>query len=170
MTPAKRLIMMGFVQAKNELVYTPATWAEWSGIGASFGTSVVDNYLVVENEDATSAANLLLDCNFKPNTKYGMLIHIRFNTRGANTFVSVKADDYPFENRFRIPAYETGNFKHVSATKAEFSMNMMYIWVGISAGKVELGKYRVFELPAGSQIEWDFENLGADQLDAKYPF
>jgi hypothetical protein len=39
-----------------------------------------------------------------------------------------------------------------------------------SAGKVELGKYRVFELPAGSQIEWDFENLGADQLDAKYPF
>lgn len=167
MTPAKRLIVMGFVQAKNELVYTPATWAEWSGIGTS-GTSVVDNYLVAENKDAASTH--FLDCNFKPNTKYGMLIHIRFNTRTINTIVSVAADDYPFEDYFRIPAYETGNFKHVSTTKAEFSRNMMYMWLNIDAGKVELGKYRVFELPAGSQIEWDFENLGADQLDAKYPF
>lgn len=161
-------IIQGFVQAKNELVYTPATWAEWEGIGASSGTSVVDNYLVIEN--AVTNANLRLNCNFKPNTRYGMLIHIRFNTREGHTFVYYQRADYPFENDFRIPAYATGNFKHVSATKAEFSMNMMYIFAGRSAGKIELGKYRVFELPAGSQIEWDFENLGADQLDAKYPF
>ena len=48
---------------------------------------------------------------------------------------------------------------------------MMFIEsASVTSGKVNFKDVRIFELPTGSQIESDFTNLTADQLNTLYPF
>jgi hypothetical protein len=60
--------------------------------------------------------------------------------------------------------------KWISTTKSSFTQNVLLI-SSLDAGKaIMLRIIRVFELPTGSQIEWDFANLSADELNNLYQF
>lgn len=151
---------------KNELVYTPATWAEFTD---PVNKVTNDGYLILDN--LSSSINIRLSTNFKPATKYGMIINIRTNTRINNTQCVVGSElEYPLISDLYIPAGTKGNFKYISMTNNSFIYNKYYGWVKADTGKIEMGNLRCFELPTGSQIEADFTNLTADQLAVKYPW
>jgi hypothetical protein len=150
---------------KNELVYNPNTWVEWIG---KLSSTIVSNYISITNLDVPAA---YLTTLLKTSTKYGILLNIRINTRTNLTYLPANAaGTTPFAGDNTIAAGITGNIKSIMTTKASFATNRIVLYVPLNAGKIELGDIRVFELPAGSQIEADFTNLTADQLAIKYPF
>lgn len=149
----------------NELVYNPNTWVEWTktnvtgdSTGLTIDASIASTYAMLPN------------CNFKPSTKYGVLLNIATNTlvtatNGLYGNVAGTIITYLVSNNG-----ETGNKKHIITTPASITNNRMYIdknVIGYS-GIAKINNIRIFELPAGSQIETDFTNLTADRLYAKY--
>ena len=150
---------------KNELNYNRETWEEWRGLDPTF---VVNNYLVIEGNEQAVQINLPTD--FKPDTKYGVLVYVRSNNRTSYTYISLPTANRPIPSNLTIYEGETGNFKFTTVTATEFIYNQWWFYAGPDSGKIELGDLRVFELPEGSEIENDFETMTADQLALKYPY
>jgi hypothetical protein len=152
----------------NELPYDPITWAEWTTV---VGTkTIVGGSLIVEN----NATNLVIDrmsLSLKPSTKYGILCNVPVNTRvaGTETYFCNGSTAYPFSPDKLIPPGTTGNFKEVMTSNATITSNQYRIAVLAGNGRIEIRSVRIFELPVGSELEWRFNNLTADQLNTLYP-
>ena len=66
-----------------------------------------------------------------------------------------------------------GNKKVVINTNSTITINKLRFhtaWSNPAGSKLKLRDIRMFELPAGSQIEADFNTMTADQLAAAYPY
>ncbi|ANW97728.1 hypothetical protein CSTERTH_01115 [Thermoclostridium stercorarium subsp. thermolacticum DSM 2910] len=148
---------------KNEINYTPDTWEEWTQLG----TGVIQNgFLVYDNNSASQYPRIQV--NLRSNTKYGILLNVRENTKTA--YISVYATG-AFPSPMAISPSTIGNFKFIATTREDLSSaNFWQADIPSGSGKIAFGDIRVFELPSGSEIESDFTNLTADQLAIKYPY
>lgn len=152
---------------KNETPYTPATWAEWSK-----PTGVTGDSTGLTIPAKSSTVDVKIDTTLKSNTKYGALINIASNTlNGAFWFFRSNELGPSWPQTLELSAGSTGNFKHVTTT-GTVTNNKFWSFVSslATSGSITIKDVRVFELPAGSQIEADFNTLTADQLATKYPF
>jgi hypothetical protein len=164
MTPAKRLIMMGF-KPENMLVYNPTTWAEWTKTAGVVGDATGLEF----SELVGSYRKASLTGAFKPNTAYGLLFNVVSSDVTCIFFVSRTG------TAFNVRALDTltGHQSHIITTKSVIDSNRFMIELGegtTSNNTIKIENIRLFELPTGSEIEADFANLTADQLNAKYPF
>lgn len=150
---------------KSEVPYTPATWAEWTGVGLSKDTTGIT--LVA---DAVNPIFMEMAWVAKPSTKYGILYNIVSSSLSANTLIGISSMS-AFGNYYITPQ-SAGNNKFIQSTPSTISLNMYRLAVlpQTTGQSVKLKDIRVFELPTGSQIEADFASLTADQLSAKYTF
>ncbi len=155
---------------KSEVPYTPATYMEWTVVGTnttkgSSGIHLSDDGF---NEMVHMATNL------KVNTKYGILfsvLNMQFNS-GAFLYdskegLSALGGGYMYPQKPVV-----GNNKYIINTPSTIANNYFGFRIGggIPGDYIDFKDIRVFELPAGSQIEADFTNLSADELSAKYTF
>lgn len=144
---------------RNLLHYNPTTWAEWTIVRVIGGSDGIE---FQANGIATSTA--YCDMSIMSGKKYGFLYAVVSNTI-VNAFGLGDAFNWGQLSK------TIGNNKYVET--AVGSTNSVIIYTQIAAepsgNKIKLKDIRVFELPAGSQIEADFTNLTADQLNAKYP-
>ena len=159
------ITLKGF-SLKNELNYTRETWAEWNPKGQA---TVVNGSLVINNNTALVAP--VIQTNFKPSTKYGLLMNVPVNTRETAIGISSSASGTrPFSSTLYIYKGETGNRKIIATTQADVSKNEYAFSIMTDPGRFELKDFRIFELPVGSQIEQDFESMSVDELAVKYPY
>lgn len=138
---------------KSEVPYNPTTWAEWTKEGVNSGDSTG---LTFNNN-----AGCNINASFKPSVKYGILVEL---INGTVT-MGGGGPAFPFGLVADGKLTVIGKNKIIHTTPSSFTTNKFTSW---GAGKIK--DIRVFELPAGSQIETDFTNLTADQLAAKYTF
>lgn len=149
----------------NMITYNTDTWAEWtkdSGIvGDSSGLEFTAN--------GTGYIYGRYTSKFKNGTKYGMLL----NSVNNNLTTQILLENYITDTSVPIvnPGV-VGNVKTVFTTKSSISINKLslYISSGTLGTKGKIRDIRVFELPAGSQIETDFNTLTANELSLKYPY
>ena len=160
--------MVENARPKNEVVYTPSTWAEWT---KASGLAVADASGLEITSDAVNASWNTLPVNAKVSTKYGILLNVLSNSLSAS---GLAFPGYLVVTAFEIvPVGVTGYVKSVITSKATITINSFGLKpfsVSTSGGKIKVRDIRMFELPAGSQIESDFANLTPDQLNTLYPF
>lgn len=152
---------------KSEVPYTPSTWAEWTKdvgvVGDATGLQITS--------DGTNYIDAKAPMTYKVSTKYGILYSVVASNLTQNLILRTG----PVGNAF-APVFlskSLGNNKSVLTTNAVLTDNVFWIYVGTtepSGNAIKLKDIRIFELPAGSQIETDFNTLTADQLAAKYTF
>jgi hypothetical protein len=148
---------------KSEVQYNPETWEEWTG---GYGTIVTDVSGITLGNGSASAAKYY-NASFKTSTKYGFLYNVVSLQNTNRIILAGGGVNYPFGNL--NPVCTVGNNKYIAETQSSFVTNQLIL--GVSGnGIVKVKDIRVFELPTGSQIESDFNNLTADQLAEKYRF
>jgi hypothetical protein len=155
------------ISLKNELNYTASTWAEWTKANA-VGDSTGLEFTMVDS--AYAIANI--STNFKPSTKYGILINVSKNELVTK---SLYMDTTVFTVANAITSTGvTGNKKIVATTQNSIVTNKLYIQSQNTTGdaglKAKLKDIRIFELPIGSEIESDFNTKTADELAQKYAY
>lgn len=160
--------MAANARPKNELVYNPSTWAEWTK------SNVVGNATGLEFTCVDGAYTITnLATGFKTSTKYGVLLNVVSNSLNLK---SIYVDNSVATSLLYIVTSATtvGNQKFTFTSKATIVSNFFNIQTNNSVGgngtKAKIKDIRVFELPAGSAIEADFAGFTADQLNNKYPF
>lgn len=147
---------------KSEVPYTPSTWAEWSTACSRDSTGIT---MVA---DGTNWIQATLNCTFKISTKYGLLCNVITNTLSVDNLMSMAS---PFWYQSLVTKGVTGYVKSILTSSATATNFGMQVRSNETAGNtIKLKDFRIFELPAGSQIEADFTNLTADQLASKYTF
>jgi hypothetical protein len=149
------------IRPKNEVQYNPATWAEWTMVGV-----ISADTTGVAISTSVSEGTITINTNLKLDTKYGLLYEIVENTTTSTFYAQLGSN----HGGFGFPI-DAGLQKSTSSTPATITNN--YVRIGRNAqvtGYIKVKDIRLFELPTGSQIEWDFANLTAAQLNAKYPF
>jgi hypothetical protein len=148
---------------KNELVYNPTTWLEWT---KSAGV-VADSTGIEWTANGTTSVSATLTTNLKPSTNYGFLYNVVSNTLTGNFGTSSSFS-------FGVLPKTIGYNKYIRSSAATLSPNNVILYIQVSAepvgNKIKLKDIRIFELPPNSGIEWNFNNLTADQLNALYPF
>lgn len=153
---------------KSEVPYTPSTWAEW---GSKNNVTIVGNSIVADNN--ITAGSFAMLTNIKPSTKYGFLASITVNTRSTYTLLSaVNLDGRAFAGgtAFSVASGFVGKSKNISISASAITNNAVRAFIPVDTGRIEISEYHIYELPAGSQIESDFNTMTADQLAAKYTF
>ena len=151
--------------AKQLLTYTPSTMAEWNVVGT--GGSKGSGSLHLVADAGTDKVEIATTC--KNSTKYGLLYNISATDLNGDILIpDVSALVSPTVTLTK----NVGNNKATITTVANITSNNLLI--SLSAGNtdgkyVDLNSIRLFELPTGSQIETDFTNLTADQLNNMYP-
>jgi len=150
---------------RNMLHYNPVTWGEWV-LGAGHTVDVNGLNFVVSGSYVTSS----IVAFFKPSTKYGFLLFASSNTL-ATGLVTDYSSGRPFADAEPVlGGLTTGNVKSIHTSASTITANLFSIKRGNNeVGSALLKDIRVFELPTGSQIESDFTNLTADELNIKYP-
>ena len=150
---------------KNELNYNRDTWAEWEG---DYLTRGITGLKFTVPSPATSV-NASINTVLKPLTKYGVLYYV-VTSDLSSTFrlESLGALDT------RVSLSRTvGNRSKTFITASTIISNYLLLQASGASGagkSITIRDVRVFELPAGSEIESDFTNLTADQLAQKYPY
>jgi hypothetical protein len=150
---------------KNELNYNRETWAEWT---KPTGVTVVNGELII-TLNGSSFITPSLPTNLKPSTKYGILAYaitpasaaLKISNNLTGSFVTL------------MTIGSTGNAKQVITTQSSITTNSFILTnsvAGTSGEQIKIKDIRIFELPAGSEIEADFETLTADELAQKYPY
>jgi hypothetical protein len=162
-TPAKRLIMMGN-RPRNELVYNPVTWDNWT----SNGTVTKDATGIEVTAVNGSTIYIQINTAAKNSTKYGILYEVVSKTLDSYIYgsASITSSSFPADSVI-------GPNKAVITTRDAIVNNYLRISTSdacTTGTKIKFKDFRMFELPPGSQVEWDFENLTASQLNLKYPF
>jgi hypothetical protein len=152
----------------NEVQYDPETWAEWTK-GANV---TADNTGMQAISDHINYSSVSINTALKASTKYGVLMFVVDKTTSSTIWFD------PSGAFAGIPPTNfnngTGNRKLTVMSASTITNNK--ITCGLCApsdiaGKIiKIKDIRMFELPAGSQIEADFNTLTADQLAVKYPF
>jgi len=147
---------------KNEAVYTPSTWAEWTKTNSATANATGLEFPV-------GYSTGVLNTNFKTSTKYGFLYSVVSSTLAASKFY---LDGNPYAFNFAYLPQTAGNQKIIKTTLATITLNRLYLsrQDDATGNTIKLKDIRIFELPAGSQIETDFTNLTADQLNQLYPW
>jgi len=162
LTPAKRLIMMGY-KPKNEVAYTPTTWAEWTKTGG-FISADITGYVLSAADVAGGA--IVMNTNLKPSTKYGLLYEVLENET-ATSFYTQFGSNHGGTGFKQTIGYQ----KVMATTPAILGQNLFKIGKNVTAdGYIKFKDVRIFELPTNSEIDTDFTNLIEAQLNAKYPF
>lgn len=149
----------------NEVKYNPYTWVEWTVAGAGSTKGADGVHLVA----AGSTDKCEMVTAFKNNTKYGILVNVLATTLNS-TFI-IGATGAPTVTG-TIPQ-TIGNNKLVFTTLNPITTNRVtFSCAGTNTDGtyIDFKDIRIFELPTGSQIEADFTNLTADQLNTKYPY
>ena len=125
----------------------------------------------IGTHDGTNNVSAILSFpQVKPATKYGLLLYVSKNTSNA----PFNFDPNGFlQSQPGINLGNTvGNKKLVFTTKENISINKLFqlFQRSQSSGEIAFQDIRLFELPAGSEIENDFNTLSADELAQKYPY
>jgi hypothetical protein len=145
---------------KNELNYTPETWEEWDGDG------IIDK----DSSGLTiggASKFVYVVPSAKTSTKYGVLLNIVSNDLESNLMALTSI----MSSTVMVRPGELGNKKIVFMSIAEFvNTRFGFYTQSDEIGNIKLRDIRMFELPAGSEIESDFESLTADELAMKYPY
>lgn len=149
--------------ATQLLTYTPTTWVEWIKTAGVVGDSTGMEF----TSDATTSKTAIITTTVKNSTKYGFLYNVVSSNIDKSFYGSstITNDALAFVGT-------AGMKKLVVTTKAAIATNNITIVLHSSntAGrKIKIKDFRLFELPTGSQIEADFTNLTADQLNNMYP-
>lgn len=150
---------------KNELNYDRSSLTGWSKALAT----IENNQIVFTGDGVNTAYALKSDCTFETNTKYGMLLSVFSNDSGQ----VLKFNNNQLLNDQSYSLGSTsGNKKVVFTTKSSITINHadFHCYNMPNGTKIKFGDIRMFELPAGSEIETDFNTLTADQLAQKYPY
>jgi hypothetical protein len=151
---------------KNELVYNRDTWID---VTKASGVTGDATGLEFTSDGVTSTITATFQNTPKSNTKFGLLYTI------VNTSISsgsLRVGNSMTGTAFNLPN-ALGNNKSVFTTQQVVpSPFRIYLSGGIepAGNKIKLRDMRIFELPAGSEIESDFNTLTADQLAEKYPY
>ncbi|MEG6613771.1 hypothetical protein V6C42_13025 [Pseudoclostridium thermosuccinogenes] len=151
---------------KNELNYNRDTWAEWSKDDGVVGDSTGLKFTADGVNWLTAVLN---NINIKPSTKYGLLYNVIDSTL-VQPFM-LGHPEHAF-NTTILPASK-GNQKVILTSQSSIFAQafMLIVYNTEPAGnKIKLKDIRLFELPAGSEIEADFNTMSADQLAQKYPY
>lgn len=143
----------------NQTSYNTSTWAEWTkdaGVTADLsGMKFTHN----GSTDVTATINT----NLKANTKYGFLLHIVERT-DTNKEFTIKAGTQVVANISGI-----GDFKVTSDVNTPTTKISLVAGTNASGELIKIKDFRAFELPTGTIIESDFNNLTAEELNLKYP-
>jgi hypothetical protein len=153
---------------KNELNYNRDTWAEWT----THPTGVIKDSSGISMTGGARYA--YVPTKVKPLTKYGLLYNIVEN---SITEGGVRASNYLTGSYITLSS-NLGNNTKTFITQEVISSNRFGIeTISTTVGSIKIKDIRLFELPAGSEIEKDFDttvqgatNLTADQLAQKYPY
>ena len=150
---------------RQELMYNRETWAEWAFASATGDATGISLNCVSSSGIAPYAR---LNTKAKVSTKYGILLNIPSNAMTGTTFYLQMADI----STTAFGASETGDKKYILTIGGTITNNRITIGANNANGNgvIKIKDIRVFELPAGSQIESDFNTLTADQLAVKYPY
>ena len=158
---------VGKVRPKNEVAYNPETWAEWTSLkGVTFDVTGASMY----GTSSSGWPQIKRSTSIKTSTKYGVLLSVLSNTWTEALVMNTNITGF---YKLIAAAGTTGNIKEIFTSQATISENNFSFmpWSALEEGElIKIKDIRVFELPVGSQIESDFENLTADQLNEKYPF
>lgn len=156
---------------KNELNYNYQTMAGWL-INTSITQKVTGGFIGTHNGINYVSARCYV--NIKNSTKYGLLLYVSKNTSNAPFLFDPNAF---LQSKTGINLGNTvGNKKSVFTTKVfttKENISIKYFQLyqyPQSSGEIAFQDIRLFELPAGSEIENDFETLTADELAQKYPY
>lgn len=146
---------------KSEVPYTPETWAEWQQGNA--GVTFSPSGITITGSLGMNTVARYHNYTFKSSSKYGLL----YNVTSSNITSLFLGGGI---NGGTIPV-SVGNNKSIQITRSDIdAYNYFGMYTGSGNSIVTLKDFRLFELPAGSQIEADFTNLSADELSAKYTF
>lgn len=148
---------------KSEVAFNPDTWAEWT-VGSAVTKSPDGLTIVAPNND-----NVSMNTALKPSTKYGVLLYVIENT--ATAYLRVISGRIT-SNSFSITTVgSTGNAKTVFTTLATITENKFITdFNSLATGYIKIKDIRIFELPAGSEINTDFTNMPVNELANKYPY
>lgn len=149
---------------KNELNYNRETWEEWTA-----GNVTKDISGLTLLADGVSAASAYINIALKTSTKYGVLLEY-VSKSTANKSLKFDPNNWIGGNNTAFIAL--GNKKVVFTTPSIIAQQKFQFFYDIdtAGGHCKVRDIRLFELPAGSDIESDFTNLTADQLSAKYQY
>lgn len=149
--------------------YNSQDWAQWTKT-ASAGSSIVANSsgITLNVYDAYTAITISTAC--KVSTKYGFLLNVPSNNL---TYDLINDSSNAFTaGSIMVPIGFTGMRKIVLTSLATIATNIITFKRNnneASLKSITLKDIRLFELPTGSQIETDFTNLTADELNILYP-
>lgn len=149
---------------KNELYYNPATYNEWTIAGAGTTKSVTGIHLVADG--ANDYVKIPVVC--KSNQKYGLLYYVVATDLNDNLYISASS----IVGTVTLVTKAVGNNKAIFTTANPITAASLCFVTGsvnVDGKYIDLKELRLFELPTGSEIEADFTNLTADQLNIKYP-
>jgi hypothetical protein len=148
---------------KNELNYNRDTWEEWI-LGPN--ASIVNGCLNINGDG--SGNSTLLNTNCKPGTKYGLIFNFPLNTLSGS--LRLNADLIGVTTVIYTNGI-VGNHKFTFTTQSVLTNNRLGINLSsTTTGYIQIRDIRMFELPAGSEIESDFNTMTAGQLAQKYPY
>jgi hypothetical protein len=152
---------------KNELIYNRETWAEWASNPSNAITK--DSSGLTITQDGTSYLVVYLnDTKYKDNTKYGLLINF---VQVENKPIQLVAGGPSSLGNTADHTIKTLGNNKIIFTTGTIANNRQHIYIPKeNTGTWKFRDIRVFELPAGSEIESDFEAMTADQLATKYPY
>jgi len=144
--------------------YNSTTWAGWV---KSLCTSDSTGMLITANGSAW--ADFYIPTNAKVNTSYGLLynvvsttITLGIGTMNGEAFVGGTIPNVVGNNKIVISSSAT-------ITTNRFGMGLMS-QSEPSGNTIKINNIRLYELPVGTLIAWNFNNLLGDQLNSKYPF
>jgi len=145
----------------NLLMYNHSTYEEWwstNGVCDSTGINLLGN---ADWVDAFMTTTLAVS------TKYGILYNVVSSALSNNLYLN-STSAFPFA----ILSKTVGNQKIVVTSNATILSNKIDFGIyntETSINQININNIRVYLLPKGSQVEYDFANLTSNQLDAKYP-
>jgi hypothetical protein len=150
---------------KNELNYNRDTWAEWTKdtdvVGDSTGLEFVANGI--------NWRSAKINTNLKPSTKYGVLYNVV-----SSSITSMFAVMAYGAFQYTVIPKTVGNQKAIITSNSSITTNAFGLQITLNTepagNKIKIRDIRMFELPAGSEIDSDFTNLTADELAQKYPY
>jgi hypothetical protein len=148
----------------NIVAYNPLTWAEWNLSGAGSTKGVNGVHLVSQGSTDMN----IFATNCKPSTKYGLLYNV-LETTLSSTFALAGTESIQISTTI-IPKL-IGNNKAIFTSIDLITFNNLRIicsTTNVDGEYINFKDIRMFELT--QQLETDFTNLTADQLNIKYPF
>lgn len=155
----------------NELNYNPETWEEWDKTSGVIG----DATGLTVTADGVNIITAKIYTNLKPSTKYGYIVNIVKNTVTTGTIPRFDNTGTVLPAFVPITSGFVGLKKSRQTTPSDLSaMNnkiLFAIYSNTDSGQeIKMKDIRCYELPVGSEIETDFENMTADELNIKYPY